>query len=369
MSKPRFGHARRSGSRFVVALGLALATALGGVAVAQRPVDASAPVRGNFGGIPDPTNAPQQPAGRVLIDGVRAVIGDRVILQSTVQREMARQYADQELTDDERTRLEFDIVREIAKEEIWVQIGKVIGNQDPEEFEETIDSLVQDYLDEQVQEYGSFARMDEELRATQTSWQTLAQEQRAKILRDSARQHAIRERFKDGIALLVTPRELREYYDANPGAFEADEYADLAGIMFPPGRDVAQRAAAAVAAWREDPLATPAGLAERFGAIEMRPMPHVRQGSENSLRAEVKQFALLGVDGEVSEPIGFDGKFMVLKVLNKQSQPARAFDDINTQNLIRRFLVDRKMRMLEARILTWKFEKIMTWPPQLMGGR
>ncbi len=367
MSKPSFGRARRSGSRFVVALGLALASALGGV-VAQRPVDASTPVRGNFGGIPDPNNATQQPPSRVLIDGVRAVIGDRVILQSTVQREMARQYADQELTEAERTRLEFDIVREIAKEEIWVQIGKVIGSQDPEEFEETIDSLVQDYLDEQVQEYGSFARMDEELRATQTSWQTLAQEQRAKILRDSARQHAIRERFKDGISLLVTPRELREYYDANPETFEAVERALVAGVLFRPTRDVEQRAASAAAAWRADPLLTRENVAERFGGNAMQVM-EVNRDSIGSLIPPVTDIAREGTTGTVSEPTPYRGNILVLKILDKQSRAAMAFDDINTQNLIRRFLVDRKMRDLEGRILQWKFEKIQTWPPELMGGR
>ncbi|MBI5852088.1 MAG: hypothetical protein HZB39_13830, partial [Planctomycetes bacterium] len=84
------------------------------------------------------------PGGRRTFDRVRAVVGDRVILESTMRRELAAQTAQagHELTPQERRRAEDEIVRALAREEIWVQIGKIIGRDDPLAFERQVDSLV-----------------------------------------------------------------------------------------------------------------------------------------------------------------------------------------------------------------------------------
>jgi hypothetical protein len=310
--------------------------------------------------------AAQGPARRPL-DGVVGVIGDRVILSSTIERELDQQAIEGD--DLQLQRARDAILREIALEEVWVQIGKVIGREDPDAFEQQIRLMLDEYKREQVDRYGSFTRMNQELEALGTTWQTLENEQRNRILGDSARQHAIRQRFSEGLHLLVTPREMRTFYEENRAQFEARESADLAWVSFP--RDVAgaaERAAEAAAVWRTGDLSE-RELATRFGGIALRPNLDVRQAADDSRAAFLKDFARTGQQGEVLDPVDRGSAFFVVKIVRKLSQPAMAFELPEVQDAIRRMLVQRRIQGLELGVLNWKARQIMRIPPGILSGK
>ena len=310
------------------------------------------------------------PGGRRTFDRVRAVVGDRVILESTIRRELAAQTAQagHELSPQEKRRAEDEIVRALAREEIWVQIGKIIGRDDPLAFERQVDSLVQDYMDEQQERFGSFARMNEELGALGTSWQALRSEQRQRILRDTARSFAIGQRFRDGFLLVVTPEETANYYRDHPADFAALESGDVAWISIPAGApDSKTRAEQAAAEWRAGTVAA-AELAQRFGGIALAECKGVRPDRADDPRpAMIKDLVRDGVAGEVRGPHERGESLFVTKLVAKNSQPALSFDDLRVQEAIRSKLVNDHLRRLEGEILGWKANQLLVWPANLLG--
>lgn len=313
--------------------------------------------------------APAQSGGRRPFDAVVGVIGDRVILASTIQREVEALAGDQELSEADRQRFGTEIMRRIAREEVWIQIGKVIGREDPDVFEEQVQAMLDDYKREQVANYGSFTRMTQELEANGDSWQALEEKQRNRILRDSARQHAISQRFSDGFQLLVTPREMLEFYVENQERFAARESTDLAWISFPGDRPNAeQKAADAAAAWRDEAL-TEKEVASRFSGVALPPNLDVRQTDDDPRAAFLKEVARDGAEGDVVGPIRRGDGFFVVKVARKVSEPERRFDDPEVQSAIRETLIRTRLIELEGGILQWKAAQIMRWPDWLLSTR
>jgi hypothetical protein len=318
---------------------------------------------------PKEASARQEPTTRKLLDGVVGVIGDRVILSSAIEREVEAGAAGRELAPDERKRAEEDVLRAIAREEIWVQIGKVIGRDDPQMFEGQIRALLAEYKQEQVERYGSFTRMSEELEALGLTWQTLEDEQRNRILGDTARQSALGQRFRDGVQLLVTPSEMLRFYEDNPDEFAARLVADLAWISFPKSEpDAAEQAAKAAAAWK-DASEGDRDIAARFGGIAMRPALGVRPVEDDPRAPFLKDFAREGAEGEVLGPLDRGSSLFVVRVLRKIDQPALQFEDPGVQAAIRRSLIERRVRGLESQVLAYKARQIMRIPPWILGSR
>jgi hypothetical protein len=308
-----------------------------------------------------------QNGGRQPLDGVVGVIGDRVILASTIERELEQQPIEGDAI--QRQRARDAILIDIAREEVWVQIGKVIGREDPEAFEQQIRQLLDEYKREQVDRYGSFTRMSQELEALGRTWQSLEDEQRNRILGDSARQQAIRQRFSEGLHLLVTPREMAEFYRTNAAQFAARDSADLAWISFPrtePGAE--QRAADAAAAWRVEDIGE-RDLAGRFGGVALRPNLDVRPTAEDRHAAFLKDFARDGAEGDVLGPVVRGSSLFVVKMIRKQSQPAMAFEDPAVQDAIRQSLVRQRISSLELGVLNWKAREILRIPPDILSPR
>jgi hypothetical protein len=328
----------------------------------------AAPPPGARSAAPRDASAGQQ-ATRKLLDGVVGVIGDRVILSSAIEREVEAGSAGRELSPDERKRAEEEVLRAIAREEIWVQIGKVIGRDDPTMFEGQIRVLLDEYKQEQVERYGSFTRMSEELEALGLTWQTLEDEQRNRILGDTARQSALGQRFRDGVQLLVTPREMLDFYRDNPEEFAARLVADLAWISFPKSESkAAEQAAAAADAWKGSNEAD-RDIATRFGGIAMRPALGVRPVDDDPRAAFLKDFARDGAEGEVLGPLDRGSSLFVVRILRKIDQPALRFEDANVQAAIRRSLIERRIRGLESQVLAYKARPIMRIPPWILGAR
>jgi hypothetical protein len=367
----RFGIQQTGAARSFVAGALLIGGTLlpPGVALLPRAgAQTTPPAAGVRSAIPQEASA-QQPTTRKLLDGVVGVIGDRVILSSAIEREVEAGTAGRELSPDERKRAEEEVLRAMAREEIWVQIGKVIGRDDPAMFEGQIRMLLEEYKREQVERYGSFTRMSEELEALGLTWQTLEDEQRNRILGDTARQSALGQRFRDGVQLLVTPREMFDFYRDNPDEFAARLVADLAWISFPKSEpDAAEQAAGAAAAWKGSNDAD-RDIAARFGGIAMRPALGVRPIDDDPRAPFLKDFAREGAEGDVLGPLDRGSSLFVVRVLRKIDQPALRFEDAGVQTAIRRSLIERRIRGLESQVLAYKARQIMRIPPWILGSR
>lgn len=327
---------------------------------------------GTQAGTPAGTPAGPQPGGtapgRRSFDAVIGVIGDRVILQSTIDAELRARTQGRTLDDLERKRLENDALREIAREEIWVQYGKVLGQQAPEAFEEIIERETEKKVDELVALYGSFAKTNEELEAIGTSLPEMRESYRKELLRDIAHNEAVVKRIRNQIPLLVTPHEMREYYDSHAADFAARTEADIAWVSFP-ARDEehAARVVQAAAAWRSDG-STAEDLAERFGGVAMPTAERVRPVAEDPRAEFLRAFARDGQEGDVSEPLRIRGNYFLLRIARKLDQPERGFDDPTVQQEIRRILSDRSYEDLNMRVMMRNSQKLLVWPSWLLTG-
>ncbi|MFO1052989.1 MAG: hypothetical protein U1F36_12310 [Planctomycetota bacterium] len=305
--------------------------------------------------------------GRRTVDRVRAIVGDRVILDSSLRRTLAARPEIATADAAQRAGLEESALISIAREELWVQIGKVIGREDPVTFEKRVDELVQDYLREQQDQFGSFARMNQELAALGTSWQTLRDEQRQRILRDTARSYAIGTRFRDSFAMLVTPEEIARFYRDHPEQFAALTSGDIASVSFSKDRkDAAESAGQAAESWKGGNQ-TSADLATRFGGVALRDQTDVRPGEAKDRRAEfLKQLVSEHEQGAVLGPLDRGETLVVYKLLRKVDQPAASLDEPRVQSAIRMALVNRRVKSLEQTILAFKARQILVWPPEIL---
>ena len=292
-----------------------------------------------------------------------------MILQSTIERELRATFGNEQVDRVTVERARAEIIRAIAREELWIQIGKVIGREDPERFEQQIRGLVDQYMREEEDRYGSYTRMIEELRELDTSWQSIAAQKRREILGQSARQHAISQRYRQGFNLLVTPREMLDYFEGHAAEFEAQDSADVEARTFPKGEpDAAERAAAAAIAWREQGESA-AAIGTAHGGRPLSPMRGVEQSESDPRASFVKGFAAGAAAGEVSEPIDRGAAFFVLRLAAKHVREARRFDDPQVQTAIRETLRARKFLALEGSILEWKARQILIMPPDILRPR
>lgn len=330
-----------------------LIAGLGIGAAAQAPAEAS--------------DGPGQPGtNRRPLDGVVAIVGDRAILHSTIEREAAAQGLGPDDSAAEHARAREMILRDLARREIWVQYGKAIGREDPEMFEEQIVAMLAEYKREEIQKYGSLTRMNAELAKLNTSWQALAAEERRRILGASARQHAIHQRFREAFHLLVTPQEMLEHYEQHRAEYGAVEFADLEWISFSGEHEpTLARAEQAAAAWRESGRDA-RDIAREFGGVALPRQEEVQQDAADPRAPFLKEIAAERAEGEVVGPIVREDSLFLVKVVRRMSQPERRFDDPLVQADIRAWLVREKLLELEGGILRFKAQQIDHWPPWIL---
>lgn len=307
------------------------------------------------------------PATRREFDKVRGIIGDRVILQSTIDSEIADR-TEEQLEEAERRRLERDILREIARDEIWVQYGKVLGQQAPEAFEQAIEREVQKRIDALIQLYGSYTKANQELAEDGLSIAGRRAQIRKELLSTIAQQEAVVKRIRDQVPLLVTPREMLHYFENHPDEFAARTEADVAWVRFTPREtDEASRThvTTAIEAWRLND-GTADDLAKRFGGVAMT-IANIRP-IEDDPRAEfLKQFAAAAAEGEISEPRQFGRFWGMLKLVRKVDQRERTFADQSVQDEIREQLATRRFDELNRQILFENAEQLFVWPNWLLS--
>ena len=313
-----------------------------------------------------------------VFDEVIGIIGDRVILQSAIDRELEDRFVDRKMTAQERELEKRRIMFAIARDEVWVQYGKVLGQQAPDAFEEAVQHHIDAYMQEEQNRYGSFTRMTEELESIGSSYQSVQESYRNKLLSDIARNQALGNRVRDKIPLLVTPREMLRYFKKNRRMFEASSVADIAWVSFPTRDDpegTVARAQEAAEAWRRPPAAGEVelderDLAQRFNGIPLPPSVEIRPDDPEDSRADfLKTFAAEQPEGTVSDPILRGTNYLVLKLVLKVDRAERKFTDPLVQSEIRNLLADQKMQVLHGRILVRNSQKLLVWPEWLLQPR
>jgi hypothetical protein len=213
-------------------------------------------------------------------------------------------------------------------------------------------------MDELVQDYGSVGRTISELEAIGQSWRDTREAYRNELLSQIAQQQALSERFGANWSLLVTPQELRDYYDSHPEDFAAHRSTTVAWIAFRlSGEDreaVLARARDAAETWRREPLDT-ATIAARFDGIALRLNEDVRPDDPDDSRAAfLKDFARSGAEGDVSDPVEERGNLFVMRIEQKLDRGSLDFADQEVQDRIREAISRARYTALREKIARQK---------------
>lgn len=320
---------------------------------------------------PAPAGPPRP--GRRVYDGVRVIIGDRVILQSTLEREIRSQIeamgmaSNTPLAREDELRIRDQVMTRFARDEVWIEYGKSLGERDPKQFEQAIDSEVDSQLKDEIRASGGMLQFDRDVGDLGTSWTDLRRQKRNSILTQIAKRNAIAPLINNQ-GLLVTPREIRAYFDEHPEQFSQPETADIQRIGFSIERDPAAtqaRVQEAAVAWRAGTMSA-SQIAKQYGGIALETQRDVRPGDADERSKELKNFAATHKIGEVSDPIRSGRKFFtLLRVEAKTEAIEVAFTDPLVQMRIRERLAEIHYVDWQNDVLRRKRRNIYTWPPAL----
>ncbi len=310
------------------------------------------------------------PRGRRLFDRVDAIIGDRVILRSTLDEEVeARQPGP--IDAETRMRLRTEFVHDIVREQIWIQHGKSIGDKAPAAFAESIDKEVDRRIREEMRETGSFSLLDTELGQIGRSWDDVRRRERNQILERIARGNVMTKLYYNK-GLMVTPREIQRYFDEHPEEFNRPASADVSWVSFRVRGDadaVLKQAQSAAAAWRTQNMSS-AEVAEKFGGVDFGVKRDIRQTESDKRRKFLKTFAASGEIGDVSEPIRTsDSAIGILRLEDKVAARSSQFFDPIVQSNIRTRIARDKTDQWQNRVLFHKRRNVYVWPPTILPER
>lgn len=218
--------------------------------------------------------------------------------------------------------------------------------------------------DRSIQETGGVIRWREELRLAGDTPEALRLREQEQELAGYMMQYdpATQE---GGREYLITPAEMRRYFDENTDLFNQPAKVDLALARFRSRED----AVAAAEFWRTIPLdPTDTGyqlqeLEKRWpGTItELKPQP---QGKDDRM-GWLLEFGSKAALAEVSEPIQKGSGFWLLRVIVKREEIHQNFADRNVQQRIRRDLATLHFRELRKRNLARYARTSVSWAPTL----
>ncbi len=340
------------GSLASLAIGLVLQTAACAqekppVPPGSKPVVRAAPS----------SKSPRNLEGAREFDRVVGIIGDKVILRSEIEDQLA----ETKLSKEERKAQERAVLEAIARDQIWIQYGKVLA---PAEVDQFIDRRLKQYQNEQIKDYGSFTKMNEELALIDNSWENLREIKRNEYLAHYAQTEAWRRHAGLTGTMLVTPKMMRTYYDDHPDYFSEQSAAEIA-IVFVPKTMTLMELQSIRTTWQEERISA-AKLAEKFPGL--RAQESVVVTAESSSREFIETFAKANSEGAVSEPIPRGQVNILLKVTRKVEAKQQSFDEVATQQRIRVELTQKKMERRQSQLLFVNQHKVFIWPHDLLSA-
>ncbi|MCA8944328.1 MAG: peptidyl-prolyl cis-trans isomerase [Planctomycetes bacterium] len=304
--------------------------------------------------------------GRRLVDQVEAVIGDHVLLQSQLRREVESRIAGREFSAEQIRALTDEVVFDLVREQIWVQYGKSLVERSPQNLDEFVEQRVDEQIAEEIRQSGSFLRYESELGLLGDSWSETRRRRRNRILEEWGRVSAVSQLARQR-SLLVRPAEIREFFEAHIDQFQRPASADVSRVGFRiqgNAEDAQERATRAAEAWRAEDLA-PLVVAERFQGIEMNALLRIEDTADDPRAPFLKKFAAEHPAGFVSEPIQRGNFFLLLRVETKREAKTATFDDPDVQATIRNKLAEQRIDARQDQVMRSKAREIYVWPPAL----
>ena len=303
---------------------------------------------------------PQLPK-RLFVDSVVASVNDSAILQSRLFATTsgsilgAEAQAGRALSLNEISQMTLRDLRVLVSDYQMAQAARSFGNVPPERFDMILDMAIEDDKEQRMRDLGGYGELSAELERTGQTWRTYADGQRIEKLQGIAEQLAIYERLRKSSNLFLTPRMLRQTYAENRDLFVGPAKAQVAMVTFrgPQARAQAQEASDLWA----DKILTAREVSDRYpGAVPLLAM------RAKSLQPRLREFALAGPVGNVSQPIPrSNGLVDVVKVT--QFAPARdgKFEDPEVQVALRRIATDQVLREFRGQALQRAGQRTEVW--------
>lgn len=276
------------------------------------------------------------PRAGLQVDTIVATVNDTAVLLSELRtvalgkiRGLERSQG-RNLTNEERALVLQQAFRELLRDHTMAHAAKNLGLADPKMLENLLQDELRREAAEQVKNFGTELRFSQELQRQGITWQRFERDKRTSLMRQFADELAVYSRLQKQQNLFLTPRMMRELYQRNQGRFVRPAQSLVGAVVFR-GDGAAERAAAAAAAWQQESLSS-RELAARFpGATSLGELDPA------TLKADLPlaRFGNAGPEGNVSEPIPFQGGLQVVKVL--RFLPARngRFEDADVQAELR----------------------------------
>jgi len=298
---------------------------------------------------------------RLFVDSVVASVNDSAILQSklfdTVSGSVlgAEAQAGRQMSLNEVFGMAMRDLRSLVNNYQMAQAARSFGNIPPDRFNMILESELERDKEDRRRDLGGWGELSAELERTGQTWRTYANGQRIEKLQMLAEQFSIYERLRKQSNLYLTPKMLRDTYAEYRDTFVRDAMAQVSVVTFR-GDDAAERAQAASDRWA-DAVLTAREVAEEFGPAT--PLLSMRA---KSLQPRMRDFALAGPVGNVSQPIPRpNGMIDVVKVM--QFLPARdgKFADPEVQAELRRIASDKVLREFREQALTRAKQRTEVW--------
>lgn len=298
----------------------------------------------------------------VLIDTVVATVNDSAIMHSelatlTAGRIRTLEARGVRLRPADKATIYEDELRKRIDHHTWAQAAKTFGYLPPEQVEAWFQREIEREEQNLVRDLGGYQAFSRALQDQSRTWPTYVREKRVDKMADFAQGFAVDMRMQRQSNLYVTPRMLRETYEASREQFVHDAEAKVAMVSFR-GVEAAANAAKAAAMWRIEDIPCRA-LADRFR--DATPIDNVLA---SSLIPELASFALAGPVDRVSDPIESNGSVQVARIIAYLPASNGAFEDREVQDKLRTLCEGRVAEEFAFQALKRARERTEVWPRQ-----
>lgn len=315
-----------------------------------------------------PPAQPAQPTG-VAVDWVVATVNDSAILWSslvTIAESRIKGFVGEHgpISPADRKRILETVLQNEVDDLRLALAAKSFGVLTPDQIDQHVQAELERDRQAKQRDFGSYTEFSQELKRTNRTLQAYEQEQKADKLRRVAGELTVGRRIGGRINLWVTPRMLLETYNSEQyhARFVHPASAKVVQVRFH-GPDAAEQAKAAAAAWKQTEIDA-RQLASRYpGSVAIGELS-AEDTLQNSL-PEMAAFALAGPEGAVSDPVPFQGDYMVAKVTSHSPARNGRFDDPEVQTELRDLCFDRVVKELRNEGLQRARERTEVWPQQL----
>lgn len=319
----------------------------------------------------------QQPApgSRRSFDRVIGVFGDEAILNSMVRVELNSRLSGmansgRDLSPQELAAVRSRILFAMLEDRALAHSAANLPGSTPEKVDQIVNHLLEDRQRQEEQRAGSLNRLTEELGIIGQTWSSFREAEETRLRAELAQQQSLQLRYRDRFALMVTPQEVRRFFDENPEMFARVAQADVEIVTLEIGADPQASLAVAQAlakAWRAEPHAA-VEMAAAYGGTAMAPRENVRDIETDANVPELKSFAANNPEGAVSEPIRRGSRWWVLRIAARTEGRDDSFDDPAVQAFILGLLVEQKIQAVNQRLIRKGQDKFRAVPWRSPGG-